>query len=106
MARYGLLYVGEPQFGDDQEAAQADQQRWFQWIGGLGEAVVTPGMPMGPATRVSVEGVAPAPTEGRLTGMTIVEADSMDAAIEMAKGSPYVEHADTAIDVVELFQMG
>ncbi len=106
MARYGLLYVGEPPVGDDPEAAQAGQQRWFEWISGLGEAVVTPGMPMSPATRVSIEGVAPAPTEGRLTGMTIVEADSMDAAVEMAKTSPYVEFAHTAIDVVELFEMG
>lgn len=106
MTRYGLLYVGEPPVAGDEEAAKAGQQRWFEWIGGLGDAVINPGMPMGPATRVSMEGVSPAPTEGRLTGMTIVEAESMESAIEIAKSSPYVEYPNIAIDVVELFQMG
>ena len=70
----------------------------------MGDAVVNPGMPMGPPTRVTADGVAPGPTEDRLTGITIVEAEDMDAAVEMAKSSPYVEVA--AVDVVQIFQMG
>ena len=103
MAQFGLLYVGEPQF-DDPNEAQAHQKQWFDWIGSLGDAVVNPGMPMGPPTRVTADGVAPGPTEDRLTGITIVEAEDMDAAVEMAKSSPYVEVA--AVDVVQIFQMG
>lgn len=103
MAQFGLLYVGEPQF-DDPDEAQAHQKKWFDWIGSLGDAIVNPGMPMGPPTRVTADGVAPGPTAERLTGMTIVEAENMDAAIAMAQSSPYVEVA--AVDVVEIFQMG
>lgn len=103
MAQFGLLYVGEPQF-DDPDEAQAHQKQWFDWIGSLGDAIVNPGMPMGPPTRVTADGVAPGPTAERLTGMTIVEAENMDAAIAMAQSSPYVEVA--AVDVVEIFQMG
>lgn len=103
MAQFGLLYVGEPQF-DDPDEAQEHQKCWFDWIGSLGDAVVNPGMPMGPPTRVTADGVAPGPTKDRLTGMTIVEAEDLDAAVEMAKTSPYVEFA--TVDVVQIFQMG
>ena len=103
MAQFGLLYVGEPQFDDPQEA-QAHQKQWFDWIGSLGDAIVNPGIPMGPPTRVTADGVFPGPTEGRLTGLTIVEAEDMDAAIEMAKTSPFVDVA--TVDVVQIFQMG
>ena len=103
MPQFALLYVGEPPHADP-EAAQAGQKRWFEWIGSLGDAVVNPGMPLGPATRVTADGVAPAPTDARLTGLTIVEADDMDAAVAMAQSSPYIEYA--AVDVAQIFQMG
>ena len=102
MAEFGLLYVGEPQFGTPEEA-QEHQQVFFQWVGSLGEALVNPGMPFGPPTRVTSEGVSSEAREDRLTGITIVEAEDMDAAIEIAKSCPYVNVA--ALDVVQIFQM-
>ncbi len=103
LTQFALLYVGEPKH-DEQDDAKAHQMQWMEWIGSLGAAVVNPGMPMGPPTRVTADGVAPGPLEERLTGLTIVEAESMDAAVDMAKSSPYVDVA--AIDVVEIYQMG
>ena len=103
MAQFGFLYLGEPQF-DDPDEAKAHQKQWFDYIAGLGDAVVTPGMPMSPATRITADGIEPAPTEGRLTGLTVVEAESMEAAVEMAKTCPFVEVG--TVDVVQIFQMG
>ena len=103
MAQFAFLYLGEPQF-DDPTEAQAHQKQWFDYIGGLGEAVVTPGMPMSPATRITADGIGPAPTEGRLTGLTVVEAADMDAAVEMAKTCPFVDVG--TVDVVQVYQMG
>ena len=103
MAQFAFLYFGEPQF-DDPNDAQAHQKQWFDYIGGLGDAVVTPGMPMSPATRITADGIAPAPTEGRLTGLTVVEAESMDAAVAMAKTCPFVDVG--TVDVVQIYQMG
>ena len=103
MPQFAMLYVGEPQFDDPQEA-KAHQKQWFDWITGLGEAVVNPGMPFGPPTRVTADGAAPGPRESRLTGLTIIEAESMDAAVDIAKTSPYVEFG--AVDVAQIFQMG
>ena len=103
MTQFGLLYVGEPQHGSEEEA-QAHQQEFFAWVGSLGEALVNPGMPFGPPTRVSAEGVSNDAREDRLTGLTIVEAEDMNAAIEIAKSCPYIKVA--ALDVVQIFQMG
>ncbi len=102
LAQFGLLYVGEPQFSSPEEG-QSNSQRYMAWLDGLGDAVVNRGIPMGPPTRVDAEGVSSDERADRLTGLTIVEADDMDAAIEIAKACPYIEVA--ALDVVQIFQM-
>ena len=103
MAQYAFLYYGEPQF-DSPEAGQAHQQKFFAWISGLGEAVVNPGMPLGQPTSISAAGISSSHDPGRLTGLSIIEADSLEAAVNMAKASPYVEDGGT-IQVAEVFQM-
>jgi len=102
MAQFGLLYIGEPQFSSPEEG-QANSQRYMAWLNGLGDAVVNRGIPMGPPTRVTAAGVSNEQQADRLTGITIVEADDMDAAIAIAKNCPYIEVA--ALDVVEIFEM-
>lgn len=102
MAQFGLLYVGEPQFSSPEEG-QANAAQYVAWLNGLGDAVVNRGIPMGPPTRVDANGVSSDPRADRLTGLTIVEADDMDAAIEIAKACPYVDVA--ALDVVQIFEM-
>lgn len=103
MAQFGLLYVGEPQHSSPEEG-QAHFQKYMAWLAGLGDAVVNKGIPMGPPTRVDADGVSSEAREDRLTGLTIIEAEDMDAAIEIAKSCPYIEVA--ALDVVQIFQMG
>lgn len=103
MAQYAFLYYGEPQF-DSPEEGQAHQQKFFAWMRGLGAAVVNPGMPLGPPTAVNAAGLASIPSSARLTGLSIIEADSLEAAVNMAKASPYVE-VGGAVHVAEVFQM-
>ena len=103
MAQYAFLYYGEPQF-DSPEAGQAHQRKFFAWVSGLGAAVVNPGMPLGPPTVIRADGVSSVPGSERLTGLSIIEADSLEAAVHIAKASPYVE-VGGAIHVAEVFQM-
>ncbi len=104
MPQFGLLYVGEPQFRS-QEEGQSNHDRYMQWIQDISAVVVQPAMrPMGPPTRVTSEGVSSEARADRLTGMTVIEAEDMDAAVEIAKNCPYIEVA--ALDVVEMIQMG
>lgn len=101
MKNYFLAYYGEPKFGGPEQAA-AEKAKWEAWVGGLGGAVVDPGTPLGQARRVSAGGVREGGAD-RLLGFSIVKAESIDAAIEMAKTCPYL--AQGTIDVAEIMRM-
>ncbi len=102
MAKFALFYVGEPQF-DSPEEGQAHQQEWMAWAQQLGEAAVNLGMPFSAPTRVNTDGSSQAQPK-ELSGMSIVQADDMDAAVEIAKGCPFVQFAP--VDVVQIYEMG
>jgi hypothetical protein len=103
LAQFGLLYVGEPQFAS-QEEQQAHFAKYMQWMESINDVVVQPAMrPMGPPIRVTSEGASSETRADRLTGMTVIEADDIDAAVAIAQSCPYIEVA--ALDVVEMIQM-
>ena len=77
--------------------------RWKAWLEGLGEAVVNPGTPLGKSKTVSAEGVTDDGGPNPLAGFSIVEADNMDAALEMAKACPFVEMG--TIEVAEAMEL-
>ena len=74
------------------------------WVGGIGDALVNPGTPLGKPKSVSSGGVSDDSESNRLTGFSIVRADSMDAALEMARGCPFLEVG--TVDVAEVMEMG
>jgi hypothetical protein len=65
--------------------------KWKEWLSSLGEAVVNPGTPLGPSRIVSTGGVSIAEGSTRLTGFSIVKADSIEAALEMARSCPFLD---------------
>ena len=72
------------------------------WVGGLGDAVVNPGHPLGKSKTVSSSGVSADGGSNSLVGFSIVKANSMDAALEMAKGYPHLEIG--TVEVVEMME--
>lgn len=101
MPNYVIAYHGGKKFESREEGA-AYQAKWKAWIGGLGAAVVNPAMPLGKSKIVSAGGVS----HGRpdpLTGFSIVKADSIDAAVEMAEGCPHLAHG--TLEVAEVMEM-
>lgn len=101
MANFVLLYYGEPKFSSEEEG-KAHQGKWMEWMQAMGDTMVNPGTPMGPAKSVTSNSVTDS-NGTRLTGFSIVKADDMDAAIEIAKSCPFV--AVGTVDVAEAFQM-
>ncbi len=71
--------------------------------GGLCDAVVNPGTPLGMSKNVSSSCVSDDGGSNPLLGFSIVKADSMDAALEMAKGCPHLEIG--TIEVAEAKEM-
>jgi hypothetical protein len=98
MANYLLAYTGGGMAQTDAER-EAAMAAWGQWFGTLGPAIVDAGNPFGPSAAVSANGANGAAQTG-LTGYSILTADSLDAAADLAKGCPVFANGGK-VDVYE-----
>jgi hypothetical protein len=103
VANYVLVYKGggTPDSEDEQQAVLA---AWNSWYGSLGPAVVDGGNPFGPSTTVAPDGTVRDGGAAGLTGYTILQADDLGAATELAKGCPVLASGGS-IEVYETFQV-
>ncbi len=90
MPNFVFAYHGVKKPESPEEGAKL-MAAWKAWLVGLGDAVVNPGTPLGMSKTVSSSGVSDDGGSNPLMGFSIVKADSMDAALEMAKGCPHLE---------------
>ncbi len=102
MSNYVFAYHGGKQPESLEEGAKL-MAKWKAWLGGLGDAVVNPGNPLGMSKTVSSGGVSDGGGSNPLSGYSIVKADSVDAAVEMAKGCPHLDHG--TIEVAEVMDI-
>ena len=104
MADYLLLFSGGT-MPESQEEQAAVMKAWTSWFETLGGAVKDPGNPFSPgvARSIAADGSV---TEGGIaataSGYTILQADSLDAAVDMAKGCPVLQ-GGAQISVYETF---
>ncbi len=103
MSNYIIAYHGGKKPETPEEGAK-NMAKWKAWVGGLGDAVVNPGTPLGKSRIVSSLGVSDDGGSNPLLGFSIVKADSMDAALEMAKECPHLEIGGT-LEVAEMMEM-
>jgi len=102
MADYIIAYHGGKKPDSPEEGAK-QMEKWKAWLGDLGDAVVNPGTPLGPSKMVSADSVSDDGGPHSLTGFSVVKADSMDAALEMAKACPFLEVG--TLEVAEMMEM-
>ena len=100
MENYVLAYSGGNGVAADEADRDAQMAKWGQWFGELGSAVVDGGAPTGSAKTVGRGGSVSDGGSRALTGYSIVSADSLDSAVELAKGCPVLETGG-AVDVYE-----
>ncbi|MDB5560762.1 MAG: hypothetical protein JWN11_180 [Hyphomicrobiales bacterium] len=102
MAKYLLAYHGGG-MPDTPEEGQKIMAAWTQWMGGLGTSLVDPGNPIGPITTVASDGRA---SQGGganpVTGYSVIEAPSLEAAVKMADGCP-IFASGGSVEVGETF---
>jgi hypothetical protein len=102
---YLLLYSGGSMPETEEEQA-AVMKAWTDWMGGLGEGLKDAGNPFTPAAKtVANDGSVSDGAGGSMaSGYSIIRADSLDAAVEMAKGCP-VRQGGAQITVFETFEV-
>jgi hypothetical protein len=103
MANFVLLYTGGSMPESEAEYA-ATVQAWTAWYTKLGSAVVDPGNPFTPVAKsIAPDGkVSDRPVGVMATGYTVFQADSLDAAVELARGCPVLQ-GGAQITVYETF---
>ncbi len=104
MTNYILVYQGGTEPATKEEGA-AHMAKWQAWMQGLGDAIVNPGTPTRSPKIVSADGVSDDIGPKAMTGYTIIEAESQDEALEMAKKCPFIEMDGGTIVVAEMMKM-
>ncbi len=99
-----FAYSGGKGVSDDEAERNAQYAKWGHWFGELGLAVVEGGAAMGTAKTVGQGGSVSDGGSRGLTGYSIVSAESLDAAVELAKSCPVLEIGG-AVDVYEAIAM-
>lgn len=88
MAEFVLLYSGGGRPETEEEQARV-LKAWDDWYRELGSSIKDGGNPFAPGPKtVAGDGSVSDLSGTSLSGYTIVTADSLDAAVAMAKGSP------------------
>lgn len=78
--------------------------KWMKWFGEMGDAVVDGGAPVGMSKTVASSGVSDDGGANPISGYSIIKADSIEAACEIAKGCPALPSGGS-VEVAEIMEM-
>jgi hypothetical protein len=97
---YLLVYHGGSMPETQEEQARV-MEEWTKWFGVLGDRLVDGGNPVSQTKRIAAGGGVSDESNGP-TGYSIIRAESLDQAVELAKDCP-VLHGGASIEVAETF---
>lgn len=104
MAQYMLVYKGEATDMSEmtEEQGAAVMAKWGEWMGRVGDALSDIGAPFGEGVSLVDDGSTG--DAAKLTGYSIIEANSLDEAKGLADGHPYLSEGlgNYSIEVFEL----
>jgi hypothetical protein len=103
MGKYVFAYRGGgmPETPEEGEKVMA---AWTSWFGTLGASILDGGNPFGPSMSVAAGRSISDGGAAGLTGYSIVSADTLAAAADMATGCPILASGGT-VDVYEAMDM-
>ena len=105
MQQYIIRYIGgdKPSTPDQGRRQFIDYQRWLV---SLGDAVITPMMPYRDNHTITPDGAVNADvgSDRLVSGHTVIKAESIEAAIVMAKQCPFLK-TNGSLEVAELVKI-
>ena len=90
MPQYIIAYLG----GDQPSSPEEGQQhfaKYLEWLTSLGDSAVSPANPLKDTNTVGPDGTVTAGGSTSMSGYTIVDVDSMEAALTIAQACPDVQ---------------
>lgn len=98
MGKFVYVYYSGTSDGGTDEA-------WGKWFGELGDKLVDGGNPFAEGGQAVHQGGVMPIQDKPVTGYSIINADSMEEATELAKSCPLVSQKDAAVCVYEALPM-
>ena len=99
MPRYLLAYHGG-HVDESQEGRERVMKEFGEWFAELGPRLIDPGNPIARAVTVDGGTVSDRGGSNPVSGYTVIEADDMEAAIELVKRGPIVQGGRT-VEIAE-----
>ena len=103
MARYILVYLGGEKPSTPEEGKQ-HMSKYRGWLSSLGDSAVSPANPLKNTSTINSDGSVSSGGKTSMSGFTIVETNSMESALSIAKNCPFLEMGGS-LEVSELIQM-
>ena len=103
MAQYIITYLGGDQPSSPEEGKQ-HFAKYKEWLSSLGDSAVSPANPFKNTSTVNSDGTITTGSSTSMSGYTIIEADSMETVLEIAKACPFLDIGGS-LEVSELGQM-
>ena len=103
MPQYMMTYLGGDQPSSPEEGQQ-HRAKYMAWLASLGDAAVSPANPLKDTRTVNPDGTVASGGTTTMSGFTIIEADSMNEALTIAKACPFLDIGGS-LEVSELMQM-
>ena len=98
-----ITYLGGDKPSSPEEG-QAHMAKYRAWLSSLGESAVSPANPLKDTSTVNSDGTVSAGSTTSMSGFTLIEADSMETALSIAKACPFLD-VGGSLEVSELIQM-
>jgi hypothetical protein len=103
MPQFIIVYLGGNQPSSPEEG-QKHFSKYMDWLSSLGDAVMSPANPLKDTCTVNPDGAVTSGGTTSMSGYTIIETDSMEAALTMARACPFLEIGGS-LEVSELIEM-
>ena len=109
MKKFLILYTAPTPAREQMQKSTPEEMKkgmepWMAWKDKLGDKLVDMGMPLGNAMTVTKNDVMPGDAE--VVGYSVLQADSIDEAVEMVKNHPHLQWMEgCTVEVHEMMPM-
>jgi len=103
MPQYIITYLGGDQPSSPEEG-KLHFAKYKAWLSSLGDSAVSPANPLKNTSKVNSDSTVTSGSATSMSGYTIIEADSMETVLEVAKACPFLDIGGS-LEVSELMQM-
>ena len=103
MPQFIFVYLGG-EYPADPEEGQKHFAKYQQWLESLGDAVISPAIPFKDTHTVQPNGKTGPGSTTAMSGLSIIQAASMDDALVIAQSCPFLEINGT-LEISEMIDM-